>query len=55
MHLYVKNQTEQQRKAATIQLARERYCAAKKQGKVNVTLSANEAQKRAQQSVFRLS
>lgn len=55
MHSYVKDPSTQQRKAATIKVARTRYLAAKKQGKVNVTLSAEEAQKRAQKSVFRLS
>ncbi|MGY4877900.1 hypothetical protein ACLUEY_08420 [Vreelandella aquamarina] len=55
MHSYVKDQSAQQRKAATIKVARTSYLAAKKQGKVNVTLSAEEAQKRAQKSVFRFS
>jgi len=55
MHSYVKDPPTQQCKAATIKVARTRYIAAKKQGKVNVTLSAEEAQKRAQESVFRLS
>lgn len=47
--------TQQQRKAATIEAARKRYLAAKRQGNVKVSLSAEEAQKRAQKSVFRLS
>ncbi|KPQ23188.1 MAG: hypothetical protein HLUCCA13_15045 [Halomonas sp. HL-48] len=56
MHLYANDDTtQQQRKAATIEVARKRYLAAKRQGKVNVSLSAEEAQKRAQKSVFRLS
>jgi len=55
MHSYVKDQSTQQRKAATIKVARMRYLAAKKHGKINITLSAEEAQKRAQKSVFRLS
>ncbi|MGP9663776.1 hypothetical protein ACT3TY_03975 [Halomonas sp. AOP22-C1-8] len=54
MHLYVNDHTtQQQRKAATIQAARKRYLAAKRQGKETVSLSAEEAQKRAQKSVFR--
>tara|TARA_R110001599_G_scaffold47532_2_gene137807 strand:+ start:406 stop:600 length:195 start_codon:yes stop_codon:yes gene_type:complete len=54
MHLYVDDHTTQQR-AAKIQAARKRYLAAKRQGNVKVSLSAEEAQKRAQMSVFRLS
>jgi len=56
MHFYVNDHTtQQQSKAATIKAARKRYLAAKRQGAVKVSLSAEEAQKRAQQSVFRLS
>ena len=56
MHLYANDHiTQQQRKAAVIQAARKRYLAAKRQGSVKVSLSAEEAQKRAQKSVFRLS
>jgi|GEM_PF-2113231 len=56
MHLYANDHiTQQQRKAATIEAARKRYLAAKRQGNVEVNLSAEEAQKRAQKSVFHLS
>ncbi|MGM0544669.1 MAG: hypothetical protein ACQERP_12415 [Pseudomonadota bacterium] len=55
MHLYANDTKQQQRKAAKIQTARKHYLAAKSQGKVTVSLSAEDAQKRAQKSVFRLS
>lgn len=55
MHFYANDHTIQQRKAATIQAARKRYLAAKRQGAVKVSLSAAEAQKRTQESAFRLS
>ena len=45
---------KQQRKAACINVARERYVVARKQGWVNVSLTAKEAQERANRSVFRL-
>ena len=56
MDLYANdNVTQQQHKATTIEAALKRYLAAKQQGNVKVSLSAEEAQKRAQNSVFRLS
>ncbi|MBS3666743.1 hypothetical protein [Vreelandella boliviensis] len=57
MDLYVNgNATQQQHKAATIEATLKRYLAAKRQGNVKkVSLSTEEAQKRAQNSVFRLS
>ncbi len=57
MHSYATNTTvtTQQRKAAKINAARKRYITAKKQGLVKISLSAEEAQKRANHSVFRLS
>lgn len=55
MHLYENDHLTQQDKTATIKAARERYLAAKRQGNVKVSLSAEEAQKRAQTSAFHLS
>lgn len=57
MHFYQNDRTItlQQRKAEAIQVARKRYLEAKQQGNVEISLSAEEAQKRAQKSVFRLS
>lgn len=56
MHLYANDHiTQQQTKAAKIKAARQRYLAAKRQGTVKVSMNAEDAQKRAQKSVFRLS
>ncbi|SHM20223.1 hypothetical protein SAMN05878437_1750 [Vreelandella subglaciescola] len=56
MHSYVDNAVTapQQRKVAKMREARRRYIQAKERGDVKVSLTAAEAQKRAERSVFRL-
>lgn len=56
MHSYADNPATapQQRKIAKMREARQRYIQAKERGEIKVSMTAAEAQRRAERSVFRL-
>ncbi len=56
MHSYANNPVAdpQQARAAKLREARRRYLQARKRGEVKVSMTAAEAQRRAEHSVFRL-